>query len=149
MSNQDDMAGMPGMSMTPPAPKGDLKNTTDGAMSSSLTWTTDVTVLFRGWPDDSVPMYVLALFFVFLLAVAVEVLSVSPKHKPGTKTFICTLTQTGVYTFRTALAYLVMLAVMSFNTGILIAAVAGHALGFFIIKVRSHGLQPNVADPKV
>ncbi|BFG36295.1 hypothetical protein CerSpe_225690 [Prunus speciosa] len=146
MSNQDDMAGM---SMTPPPPKGDLKNTTDGAMSSSLTWTTNVTVLFRGWPDDSVLMYVLALFFVFLLSVAVEVLSVSPKNKPGTKTFICTLTQTGVYTFRTALAYLVMLAVMSFNIGILIAAVTGHALGFFIIKVRSHGHQPNLNDPKV
>ncbi|CAN6555696.1 unnamed protein product [Malus baccata var. baccata] len=127
------MDDMPNMS---PLPKGDLTNTTYGIMmmSSGLTWGKDVIVLFPKWPDNNLGMYVLALFFTFLLAVTVEVLSVFPKHRPAAKPYLSLIGQTGVHTFRTGLAYLVMLSVMSFNIGILIAAVAGHALGFFIVK---------------
>ncbi|CAN6715668.1 hypothetical protein ACFX13_009921 [Malus domestica] len=142
------MDDMPNMS---PPPKGDLTNTTYGTMmmSSGLTWGKDVIILFPKWPDNNLGMYVLALFFIFLLAVAVEVLSVLPKHRPAAKPYLSLLGQTGVHTFRTGLAYLVMLSVMSFNIGILIAAVAGHALGFFIVKVRDHGQHPDSPEPKV
>ncbi|KAM2909535.1 hypothetical protein FF1_002504 [Malus domestica] len=63
---------MPNMS---PPPKGDLTNTTYGTMmiSSGLTWGKDVIVLFLKWPDNNLGMYVLALFFTFLLVVAIEV----------------------------------------------------------------------------
>ncbi|MCL7025833.1 hypothetical protein MKW94_027717 [Papaver nudicaule] len=37
---------------------------------------------------------------------------------------------------RVGLLYLVMLAVMSFNVGVLIAAVSGHTLGFFFFGGR-------------
>lgn len=106
-------------------------------MHMSLYWGKDVIVLFPGWPDQKLGMYVLALFFVFLLALAIEVLSILPGVKPGTNPILGGLTQASVYAFRMGFAYLVMLSVMSFNLGIFIAAVAGHAVGFFIVKSRA------------
>ncbi|KAF5471596.1 hypothetical protein F2P56_008375 [Juglans regia] len=106
-------------------------------MHMSFYWGKDAIVLFSGWPNQNLGMYVLALFFVFLLALAIEVLSILPAVKPGTKPIMGGLAQATVYAFRMGLAYLVMLSVMSFNLGIFIAAVAGHALGFFIIKTRA------------
>ncbi|MBA0785392.1 hypothetical protein Gotri_025113 [Gossypium trilobum] len=42
------------------------------------------------------------------------------------------LLQTLMYATRVALAYLVMLAVMSFNVGVLLASVGGYAVGFLV-----------------
>lgn len=129
------------MPMTPPSkPTGDLSNTSDYSMimNQSLYWGKNVTILFSGWPGhDHLGMYVLSLAFLFLLAVAVEVLSLGPTLKPTATPLVSGVTQTGVYAVRTVLAYLVMLSVMSFNVGVLIAVVAGHALGFFVVKVRA------------
>lgn len=46
------------------------------------------------------------------------------------------LIQTGLYSVRMMAAYAVMLAVMSFNAGILAAAVAGYSMGFLIFRIR-------------
>ncbi|KAK3037489.1 hypothetical protein RJ639_031983 [Escallonia herrerae] len=107
------------------------------SMQKNLFWGKDVIILFPGWPDHNLGMYILSLAFVFLLAVAVEVLSVSPVVKPGWSPFAGALNQAAVYALRVALAYLVMLSVMSYNLGILILAVAGNVLGFFLVKYRA------------
>ena len=140
------MANMSGGNMS--GMGGDLRNTTGVMMHSNLYWGKDAIILFSGWPNQNLGMYMLAFFFVFLLAVAAEVLSVSPTVKAGTNPIKAGAIQASIYAFRIGFAYLVMLSVMSFNIGIFIAAVAGHTLGFFLVKARSHFLT-NQADPKV
>ncbi|KAF9679981.1 hypothetical protein SADUNF_Sadunf06G0072500 [Salix dunnii] len=93
-------------------------------------------------------MYILALFCVFLLAAAVEICSVSPAKIGTGNPIVGALIQTCVYAVRVGIAYMVMLAVMSFNLGIFFAAVAGHATGFFLVKVRALANQ-NETAPKL
>lgn len=110
----------------------------DSGMHMSFYWGKDAIILFSGWPNGSLGMYMLAFFCVFLLAAAIEIFSVSPTAKIGTHNPIAgALIQTCVYAVRMGFAYMVMLAVMSFNLGIFIAAVAGHTVGFFLVKVRA------------
>lgn len=146
--DHDDMAMKP---QSPSVPKGDLRNTDDtmNTMSMSLYWGKHVVILFSGWPGDQLGMYILALLFVFLIAVAAEILSVSPSVKAGTSPVMAGIIQTGVYVFRVGFLYLVMLSVMSFNVGIFFAAVAGHSLGFFLVKCRAHALANRTNLPKV
>lgn len=138
------MEDMP-MPMTPPgAPMSNV--TMKGmAMHTSFFWGSNVTILFQGWPDNNLGMYILSLAFVFLLSVAVEVLSVPPAVKPGTSPAVGGLTQSTVYALRMALAYMVMLSVMSFNLGVFIVAIAGHTLGFFVVKFRALSLASSQA----
>lgn len=57
--------------------------------------------------------------------------------KPGAANSVWAgLTLTVVHALRVGLAYMVMLAVMSFNVGVLLAAVFGHALGFLFFGYR-------------
>ncbi|XP_010247461.1 PREDICTED: copper transporter 6-like [Nelumbo nucifera] len=102
----------------------------------SFFWGRNVEILFPGWPESRLGMYILALCFVFLLAVAVELLSVTWSFRPGMNPRVARLARTSVYVLRMGLAYLVMLSVMSFNGGVFLVAVAGHAVGFFLF--RSH-----------
>ncbi|KAI4354592.1 hypothetical protein L6164_003442 [Bauhinia variegata] len=116
----------------------DTKNMTmKMKMHMSFYWGKDAIVLFSGWPNQSLGMYILAIFFVFFLAMAAEVLSNQPVLRRGMNPVTGGLTQAAIYAFRISFLYLVMLAVMSFNLGIFIAAVAGHTLGFFIAKSRA------------
>ncbi|KAK7373827.1 hypothetical protein VNO80_07247 [Phaseolus coccineus] len=127
-----------------------MPNGTDNNMKSmmqmSFYWGTDAIVLFPRWPDNSVGMYILAIIFVFLLAMAIEVLSNQPLIKPGTSPLLGGLIQAIVHFFRISFVYMVMLAVMSFNGGIFIAAVVGHTLGFFIAKSRALALANREED---
>ncbi|KAF3449034.1 hypothetical protein FNV43_RR09758 [Rhamnella rubrinervis] len=113
-------------------------------MHSSFYWGKDAIILFSGWPNKSLGMYILAVFGVFLLAVIIELLSASlaairTERNPMVAGFRLAV----VHGFRMGLAYLVMLSLMSFNLGILIAALVGHAVGFFIFKAGSLALQVN------
>ncbi|XP_022842094.1 copper transporter 6-like [Olea europaea var. sylvestris] len=134
MSHDHDHGTMP-MPMSPDSMYNNSMNMNDMAMHMNFFWGKDVVVLFDGWPNGRLGMYILALAFVFLLAVAVEILAAVP-IKPRMRPLSGGLLQAAVYAVRMALAYLIMLSVMSFNVGIFIVAVAGHAVGCFIVKYR-------------
>lgn len=108
-------------------------------MQMSFYWGKETTILFSGWPDGHFGMYILALFFVFLLAAAVEVLPVFPVVTSRASPMARVLTQAAVYTVKVGLAYLVMLSVMSFNGGVFIVAVFGHGVGYFLVKSQILG----------
>ncbi|GFP79610.1 copper transporter 6 [Phtheirospermum japonicum] len=105
-------------------------------MHMTFFWGKDAEILFDGWPGyDHLGMYILALAVVFLLAVVTEWLShcsILRRHSAA-----AAAAQTVMYAVRIGLAYLVMLAVMSFNAGVFLAAVAGHGVGFFLFGSRA------------
>ncbi|KAI3474789.1 hypothetical protein Pfo_030048 [Paulownia fortunei] len=108
------------------------------AMHMSFFWGKDVVLLFAGWPGNGpLGIYILALAMVFMLAVGEQILSVAPSLKPrGLTPAAGALIHAVVFGARMALAYLIMLSVMSFNLGVFVVAVAGHAVGCFIVKYR-------------
>ncbi|KAI3447731.1 hypothetical protein Pfo_004396 [Paulownia fortunei] len=133
------------MSMPMPTPMSSTynnqsnKNVDDMAMHMSFFWGKDVVILFSGWPGSGrLGMYILALAAVFVLAMGAEILSVAPSLKPrGLSPVAGAAIHAAVYAVRMALAYFVMLSVMSFNLGVFVVAVAGHAVGSFVVKYRA------------
>ncbi|ONK62157.1 uncharacterized protein A4U43_C07F980 [Asparagus officinalis] len=102
-------------------------------MHMTFFWGSHVDILFSGWPGDhGVGMYLLALLLVFLASFLVECCSYAPVARPRQGIFHRGLTSTVLVVLRTGLSYLVMLAVMSFNVGVLIVAIAGHGVGFLV-----------------
>lgn len=79
-------------------------------------------------------MYALALILVFFLAVLVEFFSNINVIKPGFNRVAAVFFQMGINTIRAGFTYMVMLAVISYNGGIFIAAVLGHAVGYVIFR---------------
>ncbi|KAI5321845.1 PREDICTED: copper [Prunus dulcis] len=107
-------------------------------------------IMFSGWPGQSLESYMLALVSVFLLSLVVEWLSHMKLIDGSTADNYVSdgLKQTLMYAIRVGLAYLVMLAVMSFNVGVLLAAISGYAVGFLIfgtrVFMRSKKIVPNM-----
>ncbi|KAF5193829.1 Copper transporter [Thalictrum thalictroides] len=95
-------------------------------------WGKTVTLLFSGFPGDKLGLYILALILVFLAAVIVEWLSSAKLYTSGPNYVGTAFLQTFIHGLRVALAFLIMLCVMSFNVGVFIAAVLGHTIGFLI-----------------
>ena len=106
-------------------------------MHMTFFWGTRSEILFSGWPGSDTGMYYVALVFVFALSFTLEWLSHCNMVKDGSNRVGSGLTQTLIHAIRVGLAYMVMLAVMSFNAGVFFVAVAGHALGFFIFGSRA------------
>lgn len=98
----------------------------------SFYWGRDTLFLFPNWPGNSRGMYGLGLIFVFALAILVEFFSNLKLVKPGSNRAAAVFFQAGIQAVRAGFAYMVMLAVMSYNGGVFIAAILGHAVGYVI-----------------
>ncbi|KAK4780573.1 hypothetical protein SAY87_016679 [Trapa incisa] len=101
-------------------------------MHMTFFWGKDGSILFTGWPGTSTGMYALALALTFALAVLMEFLSRCRLVREDSSGAVVGLVRTAAHAVRVGLAYLIMLALMSFNGGVFLAAVAGHAVGFLI-----------------
>ncbi|GJV36159.1 copper transporter 6-like protein [Tanacetum coccineum] len=123
------------MSMPMPTPNNTMGDM--NMMHMTFFWGKDVVMLFDNWPNGNLGMYILGLFFVFVIAVLVEFLSGFTAIKTGTRPIVGVLAQSSVYGVRMALAYFVMLSVMSYNVGVFIFVVVGHVFGFFLVKYRA------------
>ncbi|KAL8517421.1 hypothetical protein ACS0TY_015603 [Phlomoides rotata] len=95
-------------------------------------WGKEAQFLFSGWPDNHSGMYALALVFVFFLAMFVEFLTNLNLVKPGSNRAATVSFQAGFVAVRAGFSYMVMLSVMSYNGGVFIAAILGHAVGYVI-----------------
>ncbi|RZC84245.1 hypothetical protein C5167_047032 [Papaver somniferum] len=88
-------------------------------MHMSFYWGDSATVLFHHWPGDST-----------------EWLGHCSIARADSNHVAAGIVRSIVHTVRVGLAYLVMLAVMSFNGGIFIVAVLGHGLGYFVFGTQ-------------
>jgi len=131
------MHGMGGMAPSPPATNGTMGMMMHRKMMMHMTffWGKDTDILFQNWPGGKSDMYVLALFVVFFMSLFLQLLSHTRFIKPGSNHITGALIKTLLFAFRVGLAYLVMLAIMSFNGGVFLVAVLGQTLGFLIFTV--------------
>lgn len=126
----------PPMSMNSTNNTGTMMHHHNTMMHMTFFWGKNSEILFSGWPGTSSGMYALALIVVFVLAVLVEWLSHCKLMKPDANHVAAGLIQTLLHAIKVGLAFLVMLAIMSFNGGVFLVAVAGHTLGFLIFGSR-------------
>ncbi|CAO2182757.1 unnamed protein product [Urochloa humidicola] len=107
-------------------------------------WGKESEILFTRWPGADGGMYAVALVAVFALAFLLEFLGSrwldalllsaaagSSRRRAAARA--------AVHAMRVGGAYLLMLALMSFNGGVLVVAVAGHAVGFLAFKAGLFG----------
>ncbi|CAH2069445.1 unnamed protein product [Thlaspi arvense] len=135
------MNGMSGSSPAAPAPSPSAffqhRRHHGGMMHMTFFWGRKTEVLFDGWPGNNLTMYWICLATIFVLSAATEWVSRLGCMKVGPASFGVGLVQTLVFTVRAGLSYLVMLAVMSFNGGVFLAAMAGFGLGFMFFGSRA------------
>ncbi|KAL8039287.1 hypothetical protein ABFX02_10G025500 [Erythranthe guttata] len=102
------------------------------SLHTAFYWGKEAHFLFSGWPDGDSGMYALALILVFALAIIAEFLANLNLVKPGSSRVATISFQTGIHAIRAGFGYMVILAVMSYNGGVFIAAVLGHAVGYVV-----------------
>ncbi|PHT39984.1 Copper transporter 6, partial [Capsicum baccatum] len=104
------------MSAAPPTPA-TTNNHGNPMMHMTFFWGKNAEILFSGWPgyNNNIGMYILALFVIFTIGFAIEWLSYTDYISRSENNVTAGLIQTLLYGVRIGCAYLVMLAVMSFN----------------------------------
>ncbi|KAL6616131.1 hypothetical protein ACP70R_038401 [Stipagrostis hirtigluma subsp. patula] len=128
-----------GMGMAPPPGAAAHGGMRMRYMHMTFYWGTKSEILFAGWPGARGGMYALALVAVFALALLLEFLgcrgleSCLPKAA-GNRRAAAAGARAAVHAARMGVAYVLMLALMSFNVGVLLVAVAGHAAGFLAFR---------------
>ncbi|XP_048606332.1 copper transporter 3-like [Brassica napus] len=138
----NNMNGTSGSSTAAPAPSPSAlfqhrRRHHGGMMHMTFFWGKNTEVLFDGWPGTSLKMYWVCVATVFVFSALSEWLSRCGIMKAGPASLGGGLAQTVIYTVRAGLSYLIMLAVMSFNGGVFLAAMAGFGVGFLIFGSRS------------
>lgn len=110
---------------------------------------TNVMVLFPGWPGNySLLDYYLALLLVFVLSF----LSTTPRmiRVTSARCFpMFLLLHAFKHGLEKCLFYLVVLCVVTFNVGVFLAAMAGHAVGYFMYSAYYHYRRRARIDTKV
>lgn len=129
--------GGTGTSMSPPPSTMPMSMGNHGhgmMMHMTFFWGKDALILFPSWPGNSgIGMYLLSLLFIFFLAAVAETLTAfSNRVSQSGSTTSNAVILTAIHALKMGLLYLVMLAVMSFNVGVFLATLAGHAVGFFL-----------------
>ncbi|KAG8044645.1 hypothetical protein GUJ93_ZPchr0393g29137 [Zizania palustris] len=121
-------------------------------MHMTFFWGTKTEVLFTLWPGArGGGMYALALIFVFALGAILELRGggralddwlVRRRARPAAAAAV----RTAVHAVRVGVAYLIMLALMSFNGGVFLVAVAGHVVGFLAFRTGLCGGGPSPVE---
>lgn len=106
----------------------------DGMTHMPFYWGKSAWILFQGWPGSNTGMYILALVLVFSLAIIMEWMA----HNNPVPTKSNRVKRTMLYALRVVFSYFVMLSVMSFNVGVFVVAIGGHAIGFHVFRVLKH-----------
>ncbi|XP_050215882.1 copper transporter 5 [Mercurialis annua] len=137
-------------------------------MHMTLYWGIKVTLLFDSWKTDSWPSYLVSLlacclfsaFYQYMedrrikfktLAVAVNntpsqgvpLLGSSKLRRFSSAKFASAI----LFGFNSAIGYLLMLAVMSFNGGVFLAIVAGLSVGYLLFRFEDEQRVVIVEDP--
>ena len=135
------------------------------SMHMTFFWGSNAQILFSGWPGSRTGMYGLALLSIFAASVAVEWLAhrhhvmvmavVRPRGyaTDSNGVNVNAVSHHGlaahalVHALRAFLSYAAMLAVMSFNAGVFLAAVAGRAVGFLVFRSDVFGKRGSDMPP--
>ncbi|KAK1372639.1 Copper transport protein [Heracleum sosnowskyi] len=123
-------------------------------MHMTFYWGTNVTILFDSWKTNSITSYALSLFACFLISVfyqymedrriKLKLIASSPprsglnvpliSEKIGGGGTAAKIAGAAMFGVNSAIGYMLMLAIMSFNGGVFVAVVLGLSVGYLVFR---------------